>query len=222
MKIISIIQSRMTSQRYPGKMLVPFLGKPLIAHVVDRIKLSKVNLSIILATSDNQTDDPLAIYAKNLGINVVRGSLHDVMKRFTLTLEKYKSDAFFRVCGDSPLILPYLFDKAVSVYRQSDYDLVTNVFPRSFPAGMSIELIKTSKFLEVEKKIKHKKYREHITQYFYNKKKDFKIYNISCKNLLDPNLMLALDKPGDLIKLEEWERNRDKDYKKLFPIIETK
>lgn len=219
MSIIAIIQSRMTSQRYPGKMLSPFLGKPLLAHVVDRIKLSNVNLKIILATSDDYTDDPLSLYAKYLGINVVRGSLEDVMSRFLLTLTKFECDAFFRVCGDSPLLLPLLFDKAVSIYKQGDYDIVTNVFPKTFPAGMSVELIKTRTFAETEKKIKNEKDREHITQYFYDKTKNFKIYNIKCEKTLDPKLNLALDKPEDLLKLEEWDQNRREGYDKLFPII---
>ncbi|MDA8612568.1 hypothetical protein N9L10_01245 [Candidatus Pelagibacter bacterium] len=222
MNIIAIIQSRMTSQRYPGKMLSPFLGKPLLAHVVNRIKLSKINLKIILATSDNYTDDPLAVYAKHLGLGLVRGPLEDVMKRFVMTLNQYECDAFFRVCGDSPLLIPSLFDKAASLYKQADYDLVTNVFPRTFPIGMSVELIKTKVFLEIEKKIKNEKDREHITQYFYDKKKNFKIQNIVCDRVIDPNLKLALDKPDDLIRLEEWDQNRNQDYDKLFPIIETK
>lgn len=212
----------MTSERYPGKMLAPFLGKPLLAHVVDRIKITKVNPKIILATSENHTDDPLALYAKYLGIEVVRGSLNDVFSRFILTLNKFKCDAFFRVCGDSPLLLPSLFDKAISIYHQADYDLVTNVFPRTFPIGMSNELIKTKTFIETEKKIKNKKDREHITQYFYDNNKKFKIHNIECSKPLDPNLMLALDKPDDLKKLEEWDKNRNEDYEEIFPITEKK
>ena len=120
MSIIAIIQSRMTSERYPGKMLAPFLGKPVIAHVVDKIRISKVNPKIILATSENHTDDPLVLYAKYLGIEVVRGSHNDVFGRFISALKKYKCDAFFRVCGDSPLLLPSLFDKAVSIFSQAE------------------------------------------------------------------------------------------------------
>lgn len=222
MQFIAIIQSRMTSERFPGKMLVPFLGKPVLAHVVERIQISKVNLKIILATSDNYTDDPLAIYAKHLGIDVVRGSHEDVMSRYVLTLNKFKCEAFFRVCGDSPLLFPLLFDKAAFIYNQSQYDLVTNVFPRTFPAGMSIELIKSKTFIKAEKKITNKKDREHITQYFYSKKKEFKIYNIECGKPFDLNLKLALDKPEDLKKMEQWSQNRSKDYEEIFPINEKK
>ncbi len=216
--IIAIIQSRMTSKRFPGKMLTPFFDKPIFAHVVERIKASKIKMPIILATSKDHTDDPLEMYAKFLGIDVVRGPLEDVMSRFILTLDRFKCDAFFRVCGDSPLLFPSLFDKAATKFTQDDYDLVTNTFPKTFPSGMSVELIKTKIFLKEEKKIRDITNREHITKYFYEKYQEFKIYNIQCKESFSPNLSLALDEPMDLRRLEEWEKKRDKDYEDLFPI----
>ena len=216
MSLIAIIQSRMASSRYPGKVLAPFLGKPVLAHIVKRIKASKINPKIILATSEDCTDDPLATYAKFLNIEVVRGSQDDVFRRFILTLNNFKSEAFFRVCGDSPLLLPFLFDKAANIFNKYECDLVTNIFPRTFPIGMSIELIKTQTFVEIDKKIKNKNDREHITQFFYRKEKEFKIHNIKCIKPSDQNLKLALDFPDDLKKLEEWEQNRNKNYEDLF------
>ena len=222
MSTIAIIQSRMTSERYPGKMLAPFLGKPVLAHIVERIKLSKVNPKIILATSENYTDDPLALYAEYLGIEVVRGPHNDVVSRFIKTLKKFKCESFFRVCGDSPLLLSLLFDRAAYIFSQADYDLVTNVFPRTFPMGMSIELIKTKTFIQTEKKITDIKDREHITKYFYAKYKKFKIFNIECTKPSSSKLKLSLDKIDDLKKLEEWDQKKNKDYEKIFPIIKTK
>ncbi len=218
MNLIAIIQSRMTSERYPGKMLAPFFGKPIFDHVVQRIKLSKINPRIVLATSNDATDDPLALYAKNLGIEVVRGSLNDVFSRFTLTLTKFKCDAFFRVCGDSPLLLPLLFDTAASIYKNSNYDLITNVYPRTFPSGMTIELIKTKMFIESEKIIVKKNEREHITQYFYGNSKDFKIFNINCSKPESSKLKLSIDELGDLDRLEKWYESKNKNYDNLFPI----
>jgi len=219
MSIIAIIQSRMTSERYPGKMLAPFLGKPVFAHVVDKIKLSKIRPKIILATSKNYTDEPLVLYAKHLGLDVVRGSHDDVYSRFSSTLNKFECEAFFRVCGDSPLLLPFLFDKAVSIYHQSEYDLITNVFPKTFPAGMSVELVKTKTFLELEKNITNNEDQEHITKYFYNHSKDFKIYNLECAKPVDLNLKLAVDKPEDLQKIKAWYLANDADCEDLFPLL---
>jgi spore coat polysaccharide biosynthesis protein SpsF (cytidylyltransferase family) len=219
MNLIVIIQSRMTSRRYPGKMLAPFLGKPVLAHVVHRLKKTLINPLIVLATSDEIADDPLAIYSQQLGLKVVRGSRDDVMKRFILSLKQYKCDAFFRVCGDSPLLLPFLFDKAVSIFKSSSYDLVTNIYPRTFPVGMSVELIKTKTFIETEKKIIDKEDREHITKYFYNHSNDFQINNIECLKTINPKLKLAVDEPEDIQKLEEWHLKNGTNYEEIFPVL---
>lgn len=218
MKIIAIIQSRMSSKRYPGKMLAPFLGKPLFFNVISQIRLSKLDPLIILATSNDITDDPLVEYAKFLNIDVVRGPLDDVMSRFIMTLDTYESEAFFRVCGDSPLVPSFLFDRASYLYGSLNYDIITNIFPRTFPEGMSIELINSNVFKRYEKIINNKADREHITQYFYNQKNKFKILNIECKKLIDRDLKLSLDTPEDLNRIEKWEKNRVKDLEILFPI----
>ena len=218
MFIKAIIQCRMSSHRFPGKVLAPFLGKPILAHIVDCIKRTKINPSIILATSDEKTDDPLATYGKYLGIEVVRGPRDDVLERFAKTLKKHKCDAFFRICGDSPLLIPLLFNQAMSIYKNGSYDLVTNVFPRTFPVGMSVELIKTKRFLETKKKIVKKIDREHLTRYFYQNFKDFQIYNMKCDKSINLNYKLAVDEIKDLKRLESWFLNKGDQYENLFPI----
>jgi spore coat polysaccharide biosynthesis protein SpsF len=218
MFIKAIIQCRMSSHRFPGKVLAPFLGKPILAHIVDCIKRTKINPSIILATSDEKTDDPLATYGKYLGIEVVRGPRDDVLERFAKTLKKHKCDAFFRICGDSPLLIPLLFNQAMSIYKNGSYDLVTNVFPRTFPVGMSVELIKTKRFLETKKKIVKKIDREHLTRYFYQNFKDFQIYNMKCDKSINLNYKLAVDEIKDLKRLESWFLSKGDQYENLFPM----
>lgn len=219
MSIIVIIQSRMTSYRFPGKMLAPLMGKPLLYHVVQKIKDTNLNFKkIILATSKDNADDPLASYARSLGLKIVRGSRDNVMKRYKLALNEHKCQAFFRVCGDSPLILPSLFKEAKKIFDMHRYDLITNVHPRTFPTGMSIELFKTKTFLHIEKIVRANKYREHIAQYFYNNSKNFKIYNIKCARPKSNILHLAIDNPKDLRKIKKWCSKNSNELKKIFPI----
>ncbi len=218
MNVKFIIQCRMNSSRYPGKVLAPFLGKPLLAHIVDRIKSAKLKSSIILATSNKRSDDPLEIYGKYLGIIVERGSLDDVSKRFALVLKKHKCEAFFRVCGDSPLLSTSLFNQALSIYKKNSFDLVTNVFPRTFPKGMSVELIKTETFLKYQKKISKDLDKEHLTRYFYKNSKNFKIFNLKSSKTIKANLKFAVDEIKDLKKLEAWFVDKGKNYEKLFTI----
>tara|TARA_B100000925_G_C21998690_1_gene470200 strand:- start:1753 stop:2391 length:639 start_codon:yes stop_codon:yes gene_type:complete len=208
----------MTSKRFPGKVLATFLNRPLLDHVVQQIKKSKIFSSIILATSTDNTDNPLASYAKELDLKVVRGSLDNVVERYALALDSYNCDAFFRVCGDSPLLLPSLFDYAVSIYRDKRYDVITNIFPRTFPVGMSVELIKTEAFLKLKKNILSQEEKEHLSKYFYNNFSNFKIFNIECNSPIDQNLKLAVDKYDDLEKIESWLSDKKDKFENLFPI----
>ena len=208
----------MTSERFPGKVLAPFLNKPLLDHVVQQIKKTRVYSSIILATSTDNSDDPLASYAKDLDLKVVRGSLDNLVERYALALESYSCDAFFRVCGDSPLLLPNLFDHAVSIFRNKPYDLITNIFPRTYPIGMSVELIQSKIFLKTKKNIVDRDEKEHLSKHFYNNYKNFKIHNIECDAPLDQNLKLAVDEYSDLKKIESWLLTRKGKIENLFPI----
>ncbi len=208
----------MTSKRFPGKVLAPFLEKPILWHVVDRINKININVPIVLATSADTADDPLALYGKNLDLSVVRGPRDDVFSRFIQVLHKHPCDAFFRVCGDSPLLLSSLFPMAVEHFRRDDFDLVTNVFPRTFPLGMSVELVRASTFLEAENSIFAKDEREHVTRYFYQHSEKFSIYNMVCTNPKSPSLRLAVDELGDLKRIETWYLDHGEGYMEKFPV----
>ena len=97
------IQARMSSQRFPGKVLAPFNGKPLIAQVIWRLTQVISADAVVVATSMEPTDDPLAAYVRELGIAVFRGPLSNVFRRFQLCLETYPCTWSVRICADSPL-----------------------------------------------------------------------------------------------------------------------
>ena len=213
-----IIQCRMSSKRFPGKVLATFLKKPLLDHVVQQIKKTHIQSTIVLATSTDNSDNPLVSHAKELGLKIVRGSLNNVVERYALALDRYSCDAFFRVCGDSPLLLPHLFNQAALIYKNKPYDIVTNIFPRTFPVGMSVELIQSEIFLKTKKKIIDQDEREHLSKHFYNNFNNFKIHNIECDLPVDQNLKLAVDEYSDLKKIESWLLTKKDKIENLFPI----
>lgn len=213
-----IIQCRMSSKRFPGKVLATFLKKPLLDHVVQQIKKTHIQSTIVLATSTDNSDNPLVSHAKELGLKIVRGSLNNVVERYALALDRYSCDAFFRVCGDSPLLLPHLFNQAALIYKNKPYDIVTNLFPRTFPAGMSVELIQTKTFLEIRKNIIDDSEKEHLSKHFYNNFDKFKIHNIECNLTGYQNLQLAIDEYGDLERIESWLLGKKDKIENLFPI----
>ena len=96
------------------------------------------------------------------------------------------SSNFLRISADSPLIDPYLIDKIISLKNKKKYkkyDLITNIFPRKFPRGQSVEIINTRTLFKNLKKMS-KGEKEHVTKYFYNNHKDFLIKNFFLKKKL--------------------------------------
>src|SRR5438128_10889412 len=104
MTLRAFIQARMNSERFPGKVLAPLWGTPIISHVISRVS-GAVSLShVTVATSTERSDDPLAKYLQSEGVSVFRWPLDDVFQRFRLCLEEYPCDWFFRICSDYPLL----------------------------------------------------------------------------------------------------------------------
>src|SRR6185437_11705596 len=103
-RIVAVIQARMGSTRLPGKVLKPIAGKPLLWHIVHRLKASKLIEDIAIATSTNPLDDAIVDFAAAQGLSVVRGPEDNVLARFALAAEQLGADIIVRVSSDAPFI----------------------------------------------------------------------------------------------------------------------
>lgn len=203
--MIVIIQARMNSSRFKQKVMYEVKEKPLIWYVINSIKKSRKIKKIIIATSKNKTDDKLCYYLKKNKISVFRGNLNNVAERLYSLASKLKLKNFIRISGDSPFMDYKIIDRAINIHRKkpNKYDLITNIFPRTFPRGRSVEIIKTNSLKKILPFI-NKDEKEHVTKFFYKNKEQFCIKNFKTnkKNLSN----LAIDTKKDLEKL----RNRFK------------
>ena len=181
--MLAIIQARTSSKRFKNKVLEKIFGKALINHVFDKIKLSKKVKKIIVATSKHETDNKLVKHLEKFGITYHRGDLNNVAKRFLDLAITKKAKFFLRINGDSPLIRHSLIDNAIKIHEESKnkYDLITNIFPRTFPKGQSVEIIRTSILLKYINKFS-KSDKEHVTSFFYRNPKKINIKNFENKN----------------------------------------
>jgi spore coat polysaccharide biosynthesis protein SpsF len=202
------IQARLSSSRFPGKVLAPLAGKPVIAHVIDRVVHVVPIECITIATSDCAMDDPLASYAGQLGVSIVRGPLDDVFARFRQCVLEHPCDWFVRVCADSPLLDAPLLRRMVGMTDGTDADLVTNVHPRTFPKGQSIEILRTSTFMAIDHGALGAEDREHVTRSYYTRPAAFRIVNLECEGGSRANESLAVDTIEDLHRLENHLRGR--------------
>ena len=155
--MLAIIQARTSSKRLRGKVLKKINKKFLLERVINRVSQSNTINRIIIVTSTKKGDDKIVKFCKKKNVEFFRGSLNNVYKRFFDLLKSIKAKSFIRICADSPFIDPYLIDKCINFYKKKKYDIVTNVSPRSFPKGQSIEIFNTDIFMKYASKIRKKK-----------------------------------------------------------------
>ncbi len=104
LEIRAFVQARMRSSRFPGKVLAPFRGEPIVRHVLRAVATAIPPEAIVLVTSADPSDDPLACYVARLGFSVWRGPLDDVFERFCEAARAFPSEWILRVSADSPLL----------------------------------------------------------------------------------------------------------------------
>tara|TARA_B100000989_G_scaffold261931_1_gene213186 strand:+ start:747 stop:1436 length:690 start_codon:yes stop_codon:yes gene_type:complete len=215
MKIYVGIQARLSSRRVPQKMLKKINGEYLISYLIKRLKRTIFKDNFFVLTSKNEDDKRLVDYCIKNKIKYFTGSLNNVFSRFYEFANYNKLDSIIRISGDSPLIDPLLLDKMFNYYKQDPkLDLLTNVFPRTFPSGQSIEIFSYRAFKKINNYILTKGQKEHVTKFFYDNYKIFRIKNIKCK-YPHQNVKLSIDNYDDLKKFKIFAENVEKNIEDL-------
>jgi len=139
-RIRAFIQARMSSRRFPGKVLAPLHGRPVVWHVIQAMKAGGfADEEITLLTSSEPSDDPVASYAETLHIGVFRGSLHDVLGRFTEAAKVYPCEWILRATADSPCYDPMLIRFVRQATESTPAGFLTTTHRRTLPVGMNVE-----------------------------------------------------------------------------------
>jgi spore coat polysaccharide biosynthesis protein SpsF len=196
------IQARMSSARFPGKMLAPFRGRPLIAQVLERFRESDLRGRLVVLTSNHASDDPLADFVANrCGVDVFRGDLHDVAARFQSALSQHPCAWFVRISGDSPLIDPVLVQVMMDLCAP-EYDLVSNVVRRTFPPGQSVECVRSEAFRALRSAELTADQREHVTKVFYDQPGSWRVRSVTSTEPELASTRMVVDTLDDLRDLE--------------------
>ena len=222
--MLVIIQARLSSKRLPGKVLKKINGVEIIKHIIRNLNYVKYNLNIVVATSNNKSDKKLVNFLKKNNITYFCNSLNNVLIRLLKCALKHKAKYFIRINGDSPFIDYRIVEKLITFFNKnsSKYDLITNVFPRTFPSGQSVEIIKTSCLEKISKKKLLDRHKEHATKFMYENNKFFKIKNIkNIKNL--SNYSLSVDTKEEFIlykkRLKRNLLSKNYTFQKILNII---
>lgn len=176
-----IVQARMTSTRLPGKILKQVLGKPLLEYQLERLRRVKLASRIVIATTTNETDQPIVDWCERHGVDCFRGSEHDVLARYHGAAALCHADTVVRVTSDCPLIDPAVIDEVIDYYRThiTNCDYASNCLERTYPRGMDVEVFSRRTLDEAFAEAKDSAEREHVTPFIYRHPQRYRLANIA-------------------------------------------
>jgi len=206
MKNAAIILVRSDSKRLPKKYAKNLGNRKLLEWPI--LALQKAGIEVIISTTERSIDDRIIDIAHKHKIKFFRGDLLDVSKRYAETLKKYNLEYSFRINGDSPFINQKLVKSTLKIISTQKFDLVTNLIDRSYPYGISLEVIKSSTFLNNYNYFNTYQ-KEHITNYFYINKDNFNIKKLTYKDNIPENMRFVVDTYEDLTKLNSIVAHND-------------
>lgn len=193
---VAIIQARMGSARFPRKVMRPITGVPMIGLLVERLSRALLVDQIILATSADPSNDPLAKYIQEQGYPVFRGDEEDVLDRYFQAAKEVDADLIVRITGDCPLIDPEIVDTVIQACEGEQVDYACNVMPPTFPNGLDVEVFRFSALEQAWREAVDPHEREHVTPYLRESGK-FTLYNVSYSEDLSFGRWV-IDEPEDL------------------------
>ena len=165
MKVVAIVQARMGSARLPNKVMKSIGGVPMIELLLARLSAAKQIDQIVVATSVDKKNQPLAEHVERLGYLCVRGSENDVLERYLDAARQAQADVVVRITGDCPLIDPFLVDEAVSQFTQQGVDYLSNISPPTYPDGLDVEVFSIAGLERAGRETHESFDREHVTPY---------------------------------------------------------
>ena len=206
-KVVALIQARIGSRRFPGKMLRKLSGHPLIEWVLRRVQQSQNLDAVVLATTNLNDDDPLVEFSNGLNVPVYRGSENDVLGRFVEASKKFEGEIIVRICADNPFVAPEEIDRAVSFFLEGESDYVFNHIPQMnnrYPDGLGVEVMRAELLESMNALPLEPRHREHVTSYIWDHTLQFKLAPVPCPPEIQnygENVKLDIDTPADLERL---------------------
>ncbi len=203
-RVAAIVQARMGSSRFPGKVLKPLAGKPVLWHIIHRLKKCGTVTDVAVATSVNSTDDPLVEFCAREDIPCIRGSEKNVLDRYRQAAQALDADVIVRVTGDAPLVDPGIIDRLVKALIEQDADYAAgDPQTTTIHEGFSPFSRRALERLVAEASGENSA-REHVTAYIKEHPESFRTVHISMpEEHRFEGARLSVDTPADLRFLEE-------------------
>lgn len=165
MKVVGIIQARMSSTRLPGKVLRDIGGRTMLARVVRRVRRATLLDKVIVATTTNPVDDAIVAECGRLGVPVFRGDESDVLDRYYRVAEVCGAEAVSRITSDCPLIDPEVIDCVIDTFLDGTFECASNTIVRTYPRGLDVSVMTMTALGRAWREADEPHQREHVTPY---------------------------------------------------------
>ncbi|MBR9974173.1 MAG: glycosyltransferase family protein [Bacteroidetes bacterium] len=187
MNIVIIVQARCGSSRLPGKVLLPLAGKPLLVRLVERVRMIRTPVTVVVATTSEPEDTDIRLLCNRENILCYSGHPTDLLDRHYRAALLYDADVIVKIPSDCPLIDPAVIDHVLATYiaYHDDYDFVSNLHPPSWPDGNDVEVMSIAALQEAWKQATLPMEREHTTPYIWERPERFRIGNATWECGLD-------------------------------------
>lgn len=194
--ILGVLQARTSSTRMPGKVMAPILHEPMIWRQIERIRSARRLDKLVVATSDQPSDDGLAGFLLGRGVTVHRGSLDDVLARFAACARVWSPSHVVRMTADCPLIEPSVIDAAVSLAVTSGAAYAGNCEQRTYPDGLDVEVVSAEALFAAAREARETPDREHVTPFIRRRPDRFRQAHLRQAEDLSA-LRWTVDRPDD-------------------------
>ena len=195
--ILTILQARLSSTRLPGKVLLPLAGTPMILRQIERIRRARRVDRLVVATSDQASDDPFAKVLAEAGVEVFRGPLDDVLARFIGALDAFPADHVVRLTGDCPLIAPELIDATIALHLETGADYTQNrLVDKGFPKGQDVEVITSAALRRAAATAATAEEHEHVTWGVWNQPELYRVVRLEPR-VDEGQVRWTVDRPDD-------------------------
>lgn len=204
-RTVVIVQARMGSTRFPGKMLARLGDCSVLEWVIRRVLRAGMVDEVVLATSDLARDNALAEIAMRCGASVFRGGEDDVLGRFLGAAQFTKADNVVRVCADNPFIDPREVDRLVAYFSQYSCDYACNHQDRlgsGYADGFGAEIFSVKILEQIAERAMERQHREHVTLFLWDHSEGYELRAVPAPvELTFPRVRCDVDTPEDLAKL---------------------
>lgn len=219
-KCIALLQARMSSTRLPGKVLMPLAEQPMLLRQVNRIKQAKSLDGIVVCTSQEKSDDPIAEFCRRNHIDCFRGSLNNVLSRVVDAAKKFPSEHYVRLTADCPLSDPEIIDSVVNQHCAEKNDFTSNCMPYTLPDGLDVEVMSSGTLRKIDNLASLEEHFEHVTKYVYQNTGSFKLGNFEYSRDYSKNRW-TVDYPEDFTLVQHvFEHFKDNEFFGLEEIVQ--